>query len=422
MRLKTILNRLEKYSSFVFGDARFCDHCDETTFVEEVVVIEVSPRANSKPICSGCGKPGTCYDHLDRRLFEYVPIWIFKVFIAYTMRRVDCKRCGVTVEMVPWADGNEQITRTYKWFLAQWAKRLSWAETAEIFRTSWKTVFRAVETAVEWGLEHRKLDNVGAIGVDELCRKKGHVYATLVYQIDQGCRRLLWIGKERKEESLNQFFKWFGKDRCASLKAICSDMWRPYINSIAEHAAQAIHVLDRFHIMSHISKAIDEIRAGESRKLAEDGYEPVLKKTRFLLLKRPENLTEKQETNLADLLRYNLKSVRAYLLKELFQDFWEYKSPTWAGKFLDQWTSTVMRSRLEPMKEVAQMLRNHRELILNWFRVKGTVSNGVVEGLNGKAKVTIRKAYGFRTFRAMEIALYHALGDLPMPDYIHRFC
>lgn len=422
MRLKTILNRLEKYSSFVFKDASFCNHYDEWTFGDEAIVIDVEPRANGKPICSGCGRSGQCYDHLDRRLFEYVPLWTFKVFFAYTMRRVDCKRCGITVEMIPWADGKEQLTRTYKWFLAQWAKRLSWDEVAQVFRTSWKTVFRSSEYAVNWGLKHRDLDGIKAIGIDELARKKGHVYATLVYQIDAGCRRLLWIGEDRKENTLRKFFDWFGEEKSKALTAICSDMWKPYIEIIKEKASTAIHVLDRFHIMMHMSKAIDKVRAEESRQLQADGYEPHLKKTRFLLLKRPENLTDGQEVKLAELLRYNLKSVRAYLLKESFQQFWEYEKAGWAGRFLDQWTRQVMYSRLEPMKEVARMLRNHRELILNWFRAKGEISNGIVEGLNGKAKVTVRKSYGFRTFRVMEVALYHALGDLPMPDHVPRFC
>lgn len=422
MLVKTILNRLEKYSSFVFKCTSFREHYDDWTFGEEVLIVDIEPRAGSKPICSGCGKPGPCYDHLDRRLFEYVPLWIFKVFFAYTMRRVDCKACGPTVEMVPWADGKEQITRTYKWFLAQWAKRLSWDEVAQVFRTSWKTVFRSVEAAVEWGLAHRDLDGIKAIGVDELCRKKGHVYATLVYQIDQGCRRLLWIGQDRKEETLRRFFEWFGEKRCQTLEAICSDMWKAYINAIREFASHAIHVLDRFHIMSHISKAIDEIRAEESKRLVKDGYEPVLKKSRWLLLKRPENLTDNQEIKLAEVLRYNLRTVRAYLLKESFQRFWEYQSPAWAGKFLDGWTRQVMYSRLEPLKDVARMLRSHKDLILNWFRCKGMVSQGIVEGFNGKAKVTVRRSYGFRTFRSMEIALYHALGNQPMPAYVPRFC
>ena len=184
----------------------------------------------------------------------------------------------------------------------------------------------------------------------------------------------------------------------------------------------AVHVLDRFHIMMHFSKALDAVRAEEAKALKAKGYEAVLTKSRWLLLKRPENLTDKQDVRLAELLQYNLRSVRAYLLKEEFQFFWSYASPYWAGRFLDQWCTKTMRSKIEPMKNVARMLRGHRDLLLNWFRAKGQLSSGVVEGFNGKAKLTSRKAFGFRTYHGAEIALYHALGALPEPQFTHRFC
>ena len=148
----------------------------------------------------------------------------------------------------------------------------------------------------------------------------------------------------------------------------------------------------------------------------------MLKHSRWLLLKRPEHLTERQEPKLAELLRYNLRTVRAYLLKEDFQFFWDYRSPYWAGRFLERWCTRTMRSKIEPMKKVARMRRSHRALLLNWFRAKGALSNGPVEGLNNKAKLTLRKAYGFRTDRALEVALYHTLGALPEPEGTHRFC
>ena len=223
-------------------------------------------------------------------------------------------------------------------------------------------------------------------------------------------------------KTLLGFFRWFGAERSAELHFICSDMWRPYLTVIAKKAAGAIHVLDRFHIMAKMNKAIDEVRAQESRALAAKGYEPVLKHTRWLLLKRPENLTEKQEPKLAELLQYNLRSVRAYLLKEDFQFFWGYISPYWAGQFLDRWCRRTMRSKIEPMKRMARTLRSHRPLLLNWFRAKGTISAATVEGFNNKAKLTLRKSYGFRTYRAMEIALYHTLGALPEPKFTHKFC
>ena len=201
------------------------------------------------------------------------------------------------------------MTDAHAWFLAGWAKRLSWHEVAEAFPTSWDTVHRAVRMAVDWGLAHRDLSSVAAIGVDELARRRGHRYLTLVYQIDRHHRRLLWVGRERKAATLQAFFDWFGAARSEALRFVCSDMWKPYLAVVAERAGQAVHVLDRFHIMSHFSKAIDEVRAAEVRKLAAEGRAPVLKHSRWVLLKRPEHLTDTQEERLSALVRRNLRTV-----------------------------------------------------------------------------------------------------------------
>ncbi len=181
-------------------------------------------------------------------------------------------------------------------------------------------------------------------------------------------------------------------------------------------------MLDRFHIMKQFGKALDEIRAGETKRLKRDGYEPVLKESRWCLLKRPENLTDRQAVKLSELLQCNLKAVRAYLLREDFQRLWEYRSPSWAKRFLKQWCTRTMRSKIVPMKKMARTLRSHEALILNWFRAKGLMSSGVVEGLNNKVKLTMRKSYGFRTVGAIELALYHSLGKLPEQESTHRFC
>ena len=148
----------------------------------------------------------------------------------------------------------------------------------------------------------------------------------------------------------------------------------------------------------------------------------MLKRARFLLLRRRDSLTPKQRPKLWELLQWDLKTVRAYLLKESLVLLWDYKSPTYAAKYLDAWCRGAMRSRLEPIKKVARSLRTHRELILNWFRAKGQYSAGIVEGLNLNAKLRFRKAYGYRTFDAIETALYHQLGALPEPELAHRFC
>lgn len=417
MQVKRILNQIEKFKSFVYGKVQFLEECGSL-----VLVVEIRPRLNGKPVCSRCGQVCPGYDTLDPRRFEFVPLWGIPVRFLYAMRRVNCPCCGVVVEGVPWAEGKHHLTKSYAWFLARWAKRLCWSDVAQSFQTTWENVFRSVTWAVYWGLEHRDLSGISALGVDEVLWRSAHKYLTLVYQIDEGCKRLLWVGRDRTEESLEQFFVFFGEVRSRAIRFVCSDMWKPYLNVIAHKATRALHILDRFHIVAQMSKAIDEVRAKEARELVAKGYEPILKHSRWCLLKRPEHLTEKQDIKLAELLRYNLKTVRSYLLKEDFQFFWNYVSPHWAGKFLDRWCAKVMRARIEPMKKIARMLRNHRGLIMNWFKARDLISLGAVEGLNNKVKVVTRKSYGFRTFNAVQIALYHALGRLPEPKTTHRFC
>ena len=232
---------------------------------------------------------------------------------------------------------------------------------------------------------------------------------------------MLWVGQERTLESFERFFTYIGKERAEQIEFVCSDMWKPYLTLIAKHCTNALNIFDRFHVVAKLNKAIDEIRTHEATRLVRDGYKPVLHRSRWCLLKRPKNLTAKQRVTLRDVLRYNLQSVRAYLLKEYFQKLWDYKSVHHAGKFLDAWCTDAMRSKIDPLKKFAKMVRRHRPLLLNYFRAKKAFSSGIVEGLNNKAKTTIRKSYGFRTFRATELALYHTLGKLPEPPVTHRF-
>lgn len=417
MLIKTILNKVEKFKSFVYGKIIIGKKAGK-----EALIVEVKPRKKTKGICVKYGKACLTYDTQPSRLFEYIPLWGIKVYFKYAPRRTDCRKDGVLVEMLPWSDGKEHMTKTYMVFLSGWAKRISWKETAEVFRTSWDSIFRAVKYVVEYGLRHRNLANIEQIGVDELQVFQGHKYLTLVYQINKGFRRLLWSGPERKVKTLLKFFREFGPERSSLLKYVCSDMWVPYLKVIRKKAPNALNILDRFHIMKKFNEAIDEVRRQEVRELKETGQEAVLINGRWILLKRTENLTDRQVVRLKELLKTNLISIKAYLMREDFQRFWKYQMPAWADKFLEDWANRTMHSNVEPMKKVAKMLRSHKDLILNWFRADGELSSGVVEGLNNKAKLTIRKAYCFRSTEHLQIALYHTLGELPEPKITHRFC
>ena len=342
------------------------------------------------------------------------------------MRRVTCPDHGVAVEGVPWGDGKCTQTIEHRQFLANWARRLSWSEVVECFGTTFGKVFRAVKWIVDWGLEHRNLDDVESLGVDEIQTRKGHHYATLVYQLDAGNKRLLGIEEGRSEESLETFFEKFDEGtegeekRSLKVKWVCSDMWKPYLNVIGKVCTNALNILDRFHVKGHLTDAVNETRKSDVKKLKAEGREAVLTKSKYIFLKNPENLTDDQADKLSELLGYNLRVVRAYLMKEDFERFWEYLSAYWSGRFLDAWCVRAMRSKIEPMKKFVKMLRKHRELLMNWFLSQG-LSSGTVEGFNNNVKLTARKAYGFQAFESLKTALFHALGKLPEPKTTHRF-
>ena len=412
MSIKTLLNKICKLKSFVFTKIVLTEN--------EEIEIYIKPRSNSRPKCSKCAKICSRRGVLPSRRYEFIPIWGLKVFFVYAPRRVKCKKCGVKVEQLPWSRGKEHMTVYYKCFLSFWSKHLSWQVVAIIFNTSWNSVYRAVEYVVDYGMKNRSLKGIQAIGVDEIYWSKKKKYITLVYQLDEECRRLLYVASGRTTASLLGFFRLIRKTGCQQIEFVCSDMWQPYIRIIERLCPNALHILDPFHIISSIQKAVDEVRATEAKSLMAKGVD-ILKNTRWLILKKPEDLKEEASVKLKELTKINMKTVRAYLLKEEFRQFWDYTYAACAEKFLNSWCNKVMRSKIEPLKKKIKKIRQHKYLILNWFIARKRYSSGIVEGFNNKAKLTIKKAYGFRTVKALKIALFHQLGELPEPEFTHRF-
>src|SRR6266511_1335847 len=422
LEVKTILNRIQHFRGFVYQEIELC--CSARGHLQ--IDVHIEPHQSSCGRCSECRQAAPGYDRLPERSWLFVPLWGIKTLFHYAPRRVECPKHGVVVEHLPWSDGKRPVTLAMICFLARWARRLSWRETARAFRTSWECVYRSVEWFVQWGLAHRKLENVRSLGVDEIHwgkSKRADNFLTVVYQIDSHCRRLLWVGKRRTQATLRRGLAALGGQVVSGLRFVCSDMWRPYLNVIAAQAGQALHVLDRFHITSHLNQAVDEVRRAESGRLRGRPAAAKLKKMRWKLLRRGNRVRGQAKLRLYGLLRSKLATGRAWVLKETFQDFWRYRSLTWASAFLDVWCTRALRSRLEPMRKVARMLRSHENLLMNWFKAKGEISSGSVEGVNNKIRVVSRRSYGFRTYNAMEIALYHTLGRLPEPEeFTHRFC
>lgn len=416
MRVRTVLNRLVDFKGFVLVEEHFVE-------TEEGLELEilVRPRSNSRARCSLCGSPASLYDRREERRFRFPALWCVPVFLVYCMRRVDCPRCGVRVESVPWANGKSPVTKMLAQQLSDWAKLLSWQEVCERFRVNWRQVYESVKQVVNWGLEHRDLDGVEAIGIDEVQFGKGHQYLTVVYQLCGETRRLLYVGQRRDAAALQAFFDATGVLWCGAIKYVCTDMWKAYLKVIRENMPDATHILDRFHIVKLINDAVDQVRRAENRELRLQGIE-VLKGLKYVFLKRPENLTGHQQEQLQKVMnKKQLKTVRAWLWKEKFQLFWEYTSPYWARRYLKCWCKGAMRSRLAPMKKFVKTLRRHEDLIMNWFTAKKVYSSGAVEGMNRKINLVTRKSYGFRSFEVLRMVLFHTLGHLPEPQVTHRF-
>ena len=331
--------------------------------------------------------------------------------LCYQPRRVNCPRCGVRVEDFPWAEPWARVTTALFNAVAVLARELSWQGTAREYGLNWKSVATIVKRAVQYGLKHRARPPVHAIGIDEVSRRKGQVYLTVVYDLER--RVLLWVGEDRTEEAVRPFFtQEMGKRRCQTLRVVCMDMWAPYAKLVREHALHAQILFDRFHIVKHLGEAVDAARRELWRQLTSK-ERVTFKGTRWLLLKNPWNLSNQQQERLSTLVRWNSPLVRAWYLKESFQLFWGYKQPWRAKQHLLKWMNSAMRSRLEPFRRFVGMLRSHLDGVLAWTNTR--LSNGAVEGMNNKIKSISHRSFGFRSAANFIAAIYHCCAQLPLP-------
>ena len=331
--------------------------------------------------------------------------------LRYRPRRVECPRCGLRVEDFPWAEPWARVTTALSNAVARLARELSWRGTARHYGLNWKSVATIVKRAVAYGLRHRARPPVHVIGIDEVSRRKGQVYLTVVYDLER--RVLLWVGDDRTEEAVEPFFtKEMGKRRCQTLRVVCMDMWAAYAKLVREHATHAQILFDRFHIVKHLHETVEAVRRELWRQLTAK-ERVTFKGTRWLLLKNPWNLTGDQRERLSTLVRWNAPIVRAYYLKEAFQLFWGYKQPKRAKDHLEKWMRSAMSSRLDPFKKFVRMLRSHLDGILSWTNHR--VSNGAVEGMNNKIKSISHRSFGFRTAETFIAAIYHCCAHLPLP-------
>ena len=378
----------------------------------EQMVIRIDRLGLRRLSCRGCGRPcGRVHQVEAARSWQHLSLWGVPVVLYYRPRRLRCPGCGVRRETVPWAGAWARITTALARAVAGLARKLSWQETARYFGLDWKSVASIVQRVVAYGLERRRRCPLHILGIDEVSRRKGHHDLTVVYDLERGV--LLWVGEDRTEQTLTRFFNHLGRRRAATIRVVCLDMWQAYLKAVRNHAPNAQVLFDRFHLVQHLNRALDEVRRNEMRRLS--GREKAcFKKTRFLLLKNPWKLRTEEKERLSTLVRWNTPIVRAYYLKEALQLFWTYRQPGRAEQHLQRWMHSAMRSRLQPFKELVRRLRAHLDGVLSWTRLR--VSNGALEGMNNKIKLVSHRSFGFRTVQHFTAAIYHCCAHLPLPE------
>jgi transposase len=384
----------------------------EADEAERELVVRIDRLGQRRLRCGACGLTArrVATTRRPERQWQDLAMRDYMVRLVYAPFRVWCPPCGLRVERIPWADQWQRVTHALARAVATLARELDWAAVAEHFRLNWKTVEAAVEGAVLWGLAHRRWRPLHVLGLDEVSRRKGQQYLTIVYDLARG--RVVWVGRDRTTQTMAAFFTWLGPHRARSIHTVCCDMWAVYVDAVRTHLPQARVVFDRFHVSQHLSRAVDEVRRQTWRQMqGRDKAE--FKKTRFLWLTNPENLRREQRTRLSGLLRLNSPIVKGYLLKEDLRRFWEYRSTAWADGHLRQWLWRASHSRLAPFQKLARMLRTHRDGVLAWTRIR--VTNGALEGMNNKIKVISHRAFGYRTTWTYIANIYHCCADLPLP-------
>jgi transposase len=387
-----------------------------TTLANNELKIHLDAKRGRKLPCAVCGRPCRGKDKIRERRWLHVSLWGIPVFLYYRPRRVRCPEHGIKVERIPWNMGKKPISFPLITVLAFWSRMLAWDQVARLFHISWNTVRSAVDAAVAYGRAREQYQRVRFIGIDEISRKKGHVYHTQVYDLEG--KRLLWTGAHRDKDSLRRFFAWWGEERTAAIEGVCCDMWQNYIDVIRERCGESVIVFDKFHIVRHLLEAVDKVRRMEIKALGGVDAE-ALKGTRYIWLKNPWNLTDRQEARLTDLLKRNLRIVKAYLLKELFRRLWDYTRRGWAANYLKRWFWWATHSRIKPLRDFAWMLRRHEEGILAYVDLR--IDNGSVEAMNNNAKAISHRARGYRSEATFSLAMIHGLGKLELPKCRHTF-
>lgn len=374
----------------------------------------VRPHKNGC-LCPSCGRRCKVIKKtVKERVWRDIPLGFVSVFLHYAPREIKCIIHGRIQEEVPWAAPYSRETYRFEYLLVMYCRDMTQKTAAARLKIPKSTVSDILHRLIEKGRQGHRIRSLKVIGIDEISYRKGKKYATVVYDLQRA--EVIWIGKGKGRETIDSFFlKELSEHQRLQIRYASCDMSSAYMGAIKEHCPEAVLVLDRFHIVKALNEALDEVRKEQWRLLEKDDRK-ILKGLRWLLFRHSSNRTKRDTRILNSLQKGNTRIFRAWVLKDEFERFWNYKATWAADSFLNRWTSAVMRSRLEPIKKFARTIQNHKDNILSFINTRLTNATG--EGINRIIRMIKNRASGFRSFEAFSDMIYLVLGDVDIEKQI----
>jgi transposase len=359
--------------------------------------------------CPECGRECPLHDHTPERTWRHLDTCQYQTLLCAATPRTNCPEHGAHAVHLPWAEPLSRFTLLFERLAIDWLQAASQKAVSQRLGLSWDEVHGIMERAVARGLKRRAAEPIPRIGVDEKAFCKGHNYATLVTDLDLG--RVLYVAADRKQTSLDAFWGTLTTEQLASIEGVAMDMWDPYENSVRQHVPDAEEkiVYDKFHVAKQLGDAVDSVRRAENKALRAEGDER-LTGSKYQWLRNPDNFTHEQWREFRELRTSNLKTARAWALKEQAMVLWDYTYEGSARKHFAWWYRWATHSRLKPMVDKARMLKSRLPNILTYL--KHGITNATSESLNSKIQWVKYTARGFRNFQNFITAIYFHCGGL----------
>ena len=365
--------------------------------------------------CPECNRRGKIKHQTQQgRVWRDLPLYGCQVELCYFPREIICPTHGRIQERIPWADNFSRVTYRFEYALLIDCQIMTQKAAAQLLKVAPSTLSDMLHRAIGRIRDGHRIRGLKTVGVDEISYSKGHKYATIVYDLDKAC--VVWIGRGKGLETINHFFNEMLSDyQKKQIKYASCDMSQAYISAIEDHCPNATLILDRFHIVKALNEAVDEVRKQQWREAGTDERK-TLKGLRWLLFKHSSSRSKNDSRILNELRKANRRIHRGWVLKDEFEHFWDYKAPWAAKRFFKRWTTTALKSRLEPLRKFVKTIRKHQHRILPF--ISRRLTNAVGEGLNRIIKIIKNRASGYRTLQAFRDIILLTVGDVDIPAQI----